>query len=191
MDLPRVATQEEWLAARDTLRGDEERLADTREGVIAERRELPMVEFGADHVFEGADGRLSLLHLFEGRGQLLVYHFWFEQGEEPCQGCSLWVSNLGDVGNLHSRDTSLALVSRAPIAEIEAVRERRGLSVPWYSMVGEEFNAVTGYVGKPQISVFVRDGDSVYRTYVTYGGAQLETLGNHWTLLELTPRGAG
>lgn len=191
MDLPRIATQEEWLAARDKLRGDEERLANTRDAVIADRRELPMVEFRTDHAFEGADGQVRLLDLFEGRGQLLIYHFWFEPGEEPCQGCSLWVSNLGDVVNLYARDTSLALVSRAPVAEIEAVRERRGLSLPWYSMVGQEFNAVTGYVGAPQISVFVRDGDSVYRTYVTHGGTQLETLGNHWTLLELTPRGAG
>lgn len=191
MDLPRITTQEEWLTAREKLRGAEERLANTREAVIADRRELPMVEFGPDHAFETTDGQISLVDLFEGRGQLLVYHFWFEPGEEPCQGCSLWVSNLGDVANLHARDTSLALVSRAPAAEIEAVRARRGLSVPWYSMVGEEFNAATSYAGAPQISVFVRDRESVYRTYVTHGGRQLETLGNHWTLLELTPRGAG
>jgi predicted dithiol-disulfide oxidoreductase (DUF899 family) len=190
MDLPQIATQEEWLVARDKLRGEEERLARSREAVIAERRKLPMVEFDADHAFEGADGRVGLLEMFASREQLLVYHFWFEPGGEPCQGCSLWVSNLGDVANLHSRDTSLALVSRAPVPEIEAVREQRDLNVPWYSMVGEGFNAATEYVGAPQISVFVRDGESVYRTYVTYGGEQLETLGNHWTLLELTPRGA-
>ena len=191
MTLPSVATPQDWVAALETLRGEEERLARTREAVIAARRELPMVEFGADHAFEGADGRTRLLDLFEGRGQLLVYHFWFEPGEEPCEGCSLWVSNLGDVANLHARDTTLALVSRAPVADIAAVRERRGLRVPWYSMAGEDFNAATGYVGAAQISVFVRDGDAVYRTYVTQGGKHLETLGNHWTLLELTPSGAG
>jgi predicted dithiol-disulfide oxidoreductase (DUF899 family) len=169
MTLPSVATQEEWLAEREALRGEEERLARTREAVIAARRALPMAEFDAGHTFEGPHGQVTLPDLFEGRGQLLVYHFWFEPGEEPCKGCSLWVSDLGDVANLHARDTSLVLVSRAPVAEIEAVRERRGLRVPWYSMAGEDFNAATGYVGAAQISVFVRDGDSVYRTYVTHG----------------------
>lgn len=188
MTLPPIGSQDEWLAAREALLAKEDELARAREALIAERRELPMVEVERDYAFEGATGRARLLDLFDGRRQLLVYHFWFEPGESPCEGCSLWVSNLGDIANLHARDTSMVLVSRAPSADLQAVKQRRGWTVPWFSPVGSDFNDDAGYAGAAQITVFLRDGARIYRTYVT-SGRTLETIGNHWTLLDLTPLG--
>jgi predicted dithiol-disulfide oxidoreductase (DUF899 family) len=188
MDLPRITTQEEWLTAREELRAAEEALAQERDTVKAERGRLPMVEIGNGYAFDGPDGRAGLLDLFDGHRQLLTYHFWFEPGGEPCDGCSLWVRNLGYVTGLHERDTSLVLVSPASSAEIEAVRERRNWTVPWFSAIGTDFNDDMGYTGVAQITVFVRDGNSVYRTYAT-SGSVLETLSNHWSLMDLTPLG--
>jgi predicted dithiol-disulfide oxidoreductase (DUF899 family) len=189
MSLPRITTQEEWLVARKELLAKEKRLTEARDVLNAERRRLPMVEITKDYAFEGPKGNVGLLDLFEGRRQLIMYHFWFQPGEDPCEGCSLWVSNIGDLANLHARDTSLVLVSRASSAEIEAVKQRTGWRVPWFSTVGSDFNADAGYAGEAQITVFFRDGHTLFRTYVT-SGRVLETLGNHWTLLDLTPLGA-
>lgn len=186
MDRPTVTTQQEWLAARAELLAREQEVAAAGERLVAERRRLPMVEIDKDYRFEGPGGRVGLIDLFDDRRQLLVYHFWFPPGEEPCQGCSLWVRNLGHIPSLHGKDTSLALVSRAPSAEIEAVKEQRGWTLPWFSTVGEDFNADAGYTGEAQITVFLRDAGTAYRTYTT-SGPVLETLGNHWTLLSLTP----
>jgi len=188
MDLPRITTHEEWVTAREELRAVEETLAKARDAVKAERGRLPMVEIGRDYAFNGPDGRVSLVDLFAGRRQLLTYHFWFEPGGEPCEGCSLWVRNLGYVTGLHEGDTSLVLVSPASSAEIEAVREDRNWIVPWFSAVGTDFNDDMGYTGSAQITVFVRHGNSVFRTYAT-SGRVLETLSNHWSLLDLTPLG--
>ena len=190
MGLPEVATQEEWLAARQELRAMEEELARAREALTVERRRLPMVEVIKDYAFDGPQGRIGLLDLFEGRRQLLVYHFWFEPGAEPCEGCSMWMRNLGSVADLNALGTSLALVSPAASADIESVKERRSWTVPWFSTVGGDFSADNGYTGKAQITVFVRDGNTIFRTYVTASGRDLETLSNHWTLLDLTPLGA-
>jgi len=190
MGLPEVATQEEWLAARQELRAMEEELARAREALTVERRRLPMVEVIKDYAFDGPQGRIGLLDLFEGRRQLLVYHFWFEPGAEPCEGCSMWMRNLGSVADLNALGTSLALVSPAASADIESVKERRSWAVPWFSTVGDDFSADHGYTGKAQITVFVRDGNTIFRTYVTASGRDLETLSNHWTLLDLTPLGA-
>ena len=190
MELPRIATKEEWSTARTALLAKEEELAEARKAVNAERRNLPMVEFGKDYAFEGPGGTVGLLDLFQDRSQLLVYHFWFQPGEEPCSGCSMWVRNLGSVVDLHENDTSFVMVSRAPSAEIEAVAKSRRWTVPWLSVVGDDFNDDVGYAGIAQLTVFVRDGSDVYRTYAT-SGSVLETVGNHWSLLDLTPRGAG
>lgn len=189
MKLPRITTEEEWLAAREALRVKEEGLVEARKAVSAERRSLPMVKITKDYAFSGPGGTTSLLDLFEGRRQLLIYQFWFEPGEQACAGCSMWVSNLGPLSYLQERDTSFAMVSRASSPEIEVTKDRRGWTVPWFSVIGEEFNTDTGYVGEAQINVFVRDGDRIFRTYAV-SGSILETLSTHWTLLDLTPRGS-
>lgn len=187
----RVVSREEWLAARKELLAKEKEETKRRDALRAERSEMPMVEVDKEYTFDGPDGEVKLLDLFDGRRQLIVYHFWFQPGDdEPCQGCSLWTSNLGDLSNLHERDTSLVFVSPAPIEQIEATRKSRGWTIPWYSLDGNDFNADTGYAGVAQISVFLREDDAVFLTYVTQEGRDLETLSNHWSLLDRTPAGS-
>lgn len=186
MSLPGITTQEEWLEARERLLAKESELLQTRDDLTAERRQLPMVKIVKDYVFEGPNGNVGLLDLFDGRRQLIVYHFWFPEGEQPCEGCTLWLNNVGDVASLHAGDTSLVLVSRARSTELEEAKKRKGWTLPWFSAVGEEFLEDVGYTDDAQLTVFLRDGDAVYRTYAT-SGRVLTTLGNHWTLLDLTP----
>jgi hypothetical protein len=158
------------------------------------RDNLPMVEIDKDHVFEGPNGKASLIDLFEGRRQLLVYHFWFQPGEEPCEGCSLWTYDLGDLGgdfaSLRKYDTTLAFVSRASSAELEGLKKRRHWTMPWYSIVGDDFDDATGYAGWAQISIFARDGHAAYLANVIPFD-DLKNVGNHWSLLERTPFDVG
>jgi predicted dithiol-disulfide oxidoreductase (DUF899 family) len=188
--VPKVTTREEWSVALERLSAREQELIGLRDAVAEERRRLPMIEVVKDYVFNGPEGSVGLPDLFAGRQQLIVYHFWLEPGEEPCQGCSWWLNNLGHVPSLHDADTSIAVVSRAPSVEIEAAKERNGWTVPWFSLAGNDFNDDMGYTGEAQITVFLRAGNKVFRTYSTAFGRMLEILTNHWTLLELTPLGA-
>jgi predicted dithiol-disulfide oxidoreductase (DUF899 family) len=188
-DLPEAVSSHLWLAALDSFGAKEAALRDHIDAVNHERRELPMVEFDMGG-FEGPDGTQTLVGLFGGRRQLIVYHFWFEPGGEPCAGCSQWTNNLGDLRNFHDHETTLVFVSRAPIEEIVAAQQQRGWSVPWYSVNGNRFNEDTGYAGVAQISVFVRNERSVFLTYVVREGSELRRLTNHWTLLERTPAGS-
>ena len=143
MSLPQIATRDEWLAARKALLVKEKELTRRRDALNAERRMLPMVEIDKDYVFEGPDGRASLLDLFEGRRQLIVGHFMFEPDrEDGCPSCSAGADEMspGLLAHLHARDTSLAYVSRAPLAKIEDYKARRGWTFPWYSSYGSDFN---------------------------------------------------
>ena len=112
----------------------------------------------------------------------------FDPGSAPCEGCSFFVDNVGHLAHMHARDTSLALVSRATRAQIEAFKRRMGWAVPWYSTLGDAFKADCGITTGFGLSVFLRDGDSVYCTYFT-SGRGVEALGSVWTFLDLTPLG--
>jgi predicted dithiol-disulfide oxidoreductase (DUF899 family) len=145
--LPTVATRAKWLAARKQLLAKEKELTHRRDELNAERRRLPMVRIEKDYAFEGPDGKASLLDLFEGRLQLIIYHFmWLWDAGKPqekgCPSCSAWTDHIarGHLTHLHARGTSLALVSRAPLAKIEPFKKRMGWSVPWYSSFGSDFN---------------------------------------------------
>jgi predicted dithiol-disulfide oxidoreductase (DUF899 family) len=197
MDLPQVVSQDEWLVAHRELLAKEKEATRARDALAAERRRQPMVEIDKDYVFEGPDGKAKLLDLFDGRRQLIVYHFMFAPGVEGwptagCSGCSFFVDNIGHLSHLNARDTSFALVSRAPLAQIEPYKERMGWTVPWFSSSGSDFNVdfgVTTDEGETfGLSVFVRDGASVFRTYFT-AGRGVEALGSNWTFLDLTPFG--
>jgi predicted dithiol-disulfide oxidoreductase (DUF899 family) len=193
VNLPEVVSPAEWQAARDALLAKEKEATRTRDALAAERRRLPMVRFDMDYVFEGRDGKASLPDLFDGRRQLVVYHFMFQPGapgwpSAGCDGCSMVVDNLGHPAHLHARDTSLVLVSRAPLEKIEAYRRRMGWTLPWYSLAGNDFNDDCGVTSGFGLSVFLRDGDDVYRTYFTTGRG-VEALGSNWTFLDLTPLG--
>ncbi|HWM91441.1 MAG TPA: DUF899 domain-containing protein [Thermoanaerobaculia bacterium] len=228
---PRVVSREEWHVARKELLTKEKELTRQRDALNAERRRLPMVEIDKDYVFEGPEGRVSLLDLFCGRRQLIVYHFMFEPGAPPpgksgepwdegCSGCSFMADNIGHLSHLHARDTSLVLVSRAPLAKIQPFKKRMGWTIPWYSSFGSDFNydfhvttdeAVApveyNYQDKatleqkgetyhlhgeqPGASVFLRDDDGrIFHTYSTYGRG-LDILIGLYHWLDLTPLGRG
>lgn len=194
---PRVVTRDEWLTARERLLVKEKAHMRRGDALSAERRRLPMVRIDKDYVFKGPSGRRSLNDLFDGRPQLIVYHFMFAPDvhgwpDAGCPGCSMFVDNLVHRSHLQARDTSLVLVSRAPLANIEAYRQRMGWTVPWFSSHGSTFNAdfgVTTDAGETfRLSVFLRDGDEIYLTYFA-SDRGLEALGTVWSLLDVTPYG--
>ena len=210
---PQVVSPEEWLTARKALLGREKELTKYRDRVSAERRRLPMVRIEKEYHFEGPEGSRSLADLFgEGR-QLIVYHFMFDPSwDEGCSGCTGYVDSLGDLGLLAARHTSFALVSRAPLAKLEAYKARRGWGVPWYSSLGSDFNydfhvthdpAVVPpeYNYRPQremerslagedhgLSVFFRADGDLFHTYSTYARG-VESLTDAYSLLDTTPYG--
>jgi predicted dithiol-disulfide oxidoreductase (DUF899 family) len=208
MSLPDVVSREEWLAARKELLVKEKELTRARDRVNADRRRLPMVRVDKEYVFDGPDGQVRLLDLFEGRRQLVLHHFMWTYDinadgterprEDGCPSCSATADQIGNVTHLQVRNTSLAAVSRGPYANIAAFRERMGWTFPWYSSAGSDFNydfhatiddriapvlfnfrdeaelERAGIPWSPQmrgdwpgISAFLRDGDTVYRTYST------------------------
>ncbi|MGV0035867.1 MAG: DUF899 domain-containing protein [Candidatus Azotimanducaceae bacterium WSBS_2022_MAG_OTU7] len=191
--LPRVVSQAAWQREVDQLRSKEKALTRATDAVNAQRRNLPMVHIDRDYEFEGETGKVSLLDLFDGRPQLIVYHFMFgPDAEAGCPGCS-WVTDaMPHPAHLNIRDTSLVLVSRAPLAKLLKYRERMGWERPWYSSFGSEFNVDMGATidaGENHVvSVFLREKDQIYRTYYT-DNRGVEHLGSHWTYLDLTPFG--
>lgn len=201
MNLPPVVSPAEWQAARDLLLAEEKEATRARDALAAKRRRLPRVLIDKGYSFEGRDGKATLLDLFDGRTQLLLYHFMFGPNQDAgCDGCSMFVDQIGHPAHLHARDTSFALVSRAPSAKLEAYRERMGWTLPWYSAFESDFNVDFGVSPEsPQpdvyqdgetfgLSVFIRDGNDVYRTYFT-NARGVEALGSVWTFLDLTPLG--
>jgi predicted dithiol-disulfide oxidoreductase (DUF899 family) len=212
MSLPQVVSRAEWLAARRELLAKEKEATRAQDALNAERRGLPMVRIDKEYVFDGPDGQRSLLDLFDGRRQLVVYHFMFDpEWDEGCPSCSYVIDNIGRVEHLNARDTSLAVVSRAPLDKIEAYRKRMGWNLPWFSSHGGDFNydfhvtldssvAPVEYNFRPMddapegsteghgISVFIRDGDEVFHTYSTYARGAEVLLGTYH-MLDLTPLG--
>ncbi len=143
MTLPRIATREEWLTARKQLLAKEKELTRQRDALNAERRNLPMVEIEKDYRFQGPHGTVGLADMFEGRPQLIVYHFMFDPDwEDGCPSCTAGTDELspGFFEHLRTRDTSYAMVSRAPLAKLERWKAKKGWSVPWYSSYGTDFN---------------------------------------------------
>ena len=213
-NLPRVVSRDEWLAARKDLLAREKELTRQRDAMSAERRRLPMVRIEKQYVFEGPDGKASLLDLFEGRRQLIVGHFMFDPSwEEGCPSCSAGADEIssGLLRHLHVRDTTFVYVSRAPLGKIEAYKASKGWTFPWYSSYGSDFNydfhaTLDGSVAPveynfqtiddqdeqsaevPGRSSFLREGDSVFHTYSVYARG-LETVGGSYYFLDETALG--
>lgn len=215
---PQVVSSEQWREARVKLRDREIELLQARDAVAEARRALPAVLIEKDYVFDGPNGEARLVDLFEGRRQLIIYHFMFGPGwGQGCKHCSFIVDNIGHPAHLHSRDTTIALISRAPRTEIAPFQERMGWILPWYSSNGSSFNydfhttldeSVTPVEydyrdketlerdGEPYytegeqggISVFLRDGEDVLHTYSVYGD-KMEFLNGTLNYLDLTPLG--
>ncbi len=213
MNRPHVVSRAEWLAARKALLAKEKDATRQRDALAAERRALPMVRIEKPYAFDGPAEKRTLLDLFEGRSQLIVYHFMFDPSwSEGCKSCSFFADTFnGAILHLRARDTAFAAISRAPLAKLLAFRERMGWTFPWYSSAGSDFNYdfhVTfppddlaagrteyNYVVQkfpepeaPGSSVFLRDGDDVFHTYSTYARG-LDHLIATYNLLDLTPRG--
>ncbi len=193
MSLPRVVSASEWQRAHEALSVREKALTKAKDVLASERRRLPMVRIDKDYRFDGPDGPASLLDMFDGHRQLILYHFMFgPEWNEGCSGCSMLVDNMGHTAHLHARDTSRVLVSRAPLEKLIHYKARMGWSHPWYSSYRSEFNQDFGVTVDDDenfgLSVFLREGDDVYRTYFT-DRRGVEHLGSNWTYLDLTPFG--
>jgi predicted dithiol-disulfide oxidoreductase (DUF899 family) len=215
---PPIVSHDQWLAERKKLLAHEKELTRQYDRVNAQRRRLPMVRIEKDYVFDGPNGKRGLKDLFEDRRQLVIYHFMFDPSwENGCPGCTGYANALGDLSMLHNCDTMFAMVSRAPLAKLEAYRAKMGWNVPWYSSFGSEFNYdfhVTNdekvasveynYRNKAELeankvrnaisgeehglSVFFRIDDDVFHTYSAYARGTEGRTGSR-ALLDMTPYG--
>ncbi len=210
---PPTATYEAWLIARQELLVREKEATRARDALSAARRRLPMVAVEKDYTFTGPAGTVGFPALFDGRRQLIVYHFMFDpRWDDGCPACTGYVDSLGDLSKLRERDTTFALVARPPFAKLEAYKARRGWNVPWYSSHGSDFNHdfhVTFDASVAPIehnyrsvaipadeqpsegqglSVFFRLDNAVFHTYSAYARG-VEGLTSTSGLLDVTPYG--
>lgn len=215
---PEIVAESEWLTQRKALLEQEKELTRQMDRVNAARRRLPMIKVTKSYKFDGPKGKVSLLDLFEGRRQLIVYHFMFDPAwEKGCMGCTGYVAALGDLSMLAERDSSFVLISRAPLAKLEGYKKAKGWQWPWYSSFGSDFNydfhvtldesvrpVYYDYRTKAEmeaakapnptkgeehgLSVFFRIGDDAFHTYSTYARGT-ESLTDAYALLDRTPYG--
>ena len=209
-----VAEMDQWLEARRELLQKEKEMTRMRDELSRMQRALPWVKVEKDYRFQGPDGEVSLSDLFEGKSQLIVYHFMFDpEWDEGCKSCSFCIDHLDPMSvHLEHRDVALALVSRAPLAKLEAFKKRMGWSLPWVSSLESDFNwdfrvsftpedqeknAIFYNFGPspyfssegPGMSVFAKDtAGAVYHTYSTYARGLEELLGTY-RLLDVVPKG--
>jgi predicted dithiol-disulfide oxidoreductase (DUF899 family) len=216
MALPEVVSPEEWLEARLRLLAQEKEFTRAHTALNAERRRLPMVRIEKKYTFEGPGGMVALDELFGDRSQLIIQHVMFEpNADAACPGCTASIDVLPAklLAQVYSRDTAFALVSRAPLAKLEAYREARNWTVPWYSLQGSDFNydfqvTLDKSAGQvhynyrdltdklkdgeseevPGYSCFLRDGEQIFHTYSTYARGS-ELLIPAYALLDLTAFG--
>ena len=192
MQIPPIVSAEEWEAARLRLLVKEKELTKARDAMAAERRRMPWTPVDATYEFEGPSGRVSLLDLFEGRQQLIVYRAFLEPGvhgwpEHACVGCSMVADQVAHVDHLHRRNTTLAFVSRAPQADIDRVKARMGWEMPWYTMT-DSFDLDFGVDEWHGTNAFIRDGDRIFRTYFINNRGD-EAMGSTWSYLDITALG--
>jgi predicted dithiol-disulfide oxidoreductase (DUF899 family) len=192
MNLPPVVSPEEWTAAREQLLVKEKELTRARDALAAERRRMPRQAVTKEYGFEGPDGPVNLLDLFQGRSQLIVYRFFFEPGvsgwpEGGCRGCSLGADQVAHLAHLNARDTTFAYVSRASQEDIARYRERMGWEVPWYTLT-DQFDADFGVDEWHGTNAFLRVDDEIFRTYFVNNRGD-EALGGTWSYLDITALG--
>jgi predicted dithiol-disulfide oxidoreductase (DUF899 family) len=192
MQTPPVVSPEAWLAARERMLVKEKAHMRAGDALAAERRRMPWMEVEKNYAFDGPNGKASLLDVFEGRRQLIVYRAFYEPGvfgwpDYPCRGCSLDADQVSHLAHLHARDTTLVYASRAPQADIARLKERMGWKMPWYTLT-DSFDAEFGVSDYHGHNVFIRDGERIFRTYfVNWRGD--EALGTVWSYLDITPLG--
>jgi predicted dithiol-disulfide oxidoreductase (DUF899 family) len=210
----KVVTRDEWLAARRQYLAKEKEFTRLRDQLGRERRELPWVRVDKEYVFDGPGGSRTLSDLFDGRSQLVVYHFMFgPEWEEGCPTCSFWADNFNGIDvHLRHRDISLVAVSRAKLETLEAYRKRMGWSFTWVSSFGSDFNydyqasftaeemeagemmynyRMTKFPSDeaPGISVFFKNDDGeIFHTYSCYARG-LDLLNGAYNYMDLAPKG--
>jgi predicted dithiol-disulfide oxidoreductase (DUF899 family) len=192
MNLPPIVSPEEWEAAREELLVKEKEITRARDALAAERRRMPRMTVEKEYRFEGPDGPVSLLDLFEGRRQLIVYRFFYEEGvagfpEHGCPGCSFLADQVAHLAHLNARDTTLVFASRAPQADIESWKARMGWDIPWYTIT-DDFDTDFGVDEWHGTNAFVRDGDEIFRTYFINNRGD-EHMGSTWSYLDITALG--
>jgi predicted dithiol-disulfide oxidoreductase (DUF899 family) len=192
MNLQPVVSPQEWEAAREQLLVAEKQVTRARDALAAARRRMPRMAVEKDYRFEGPNGTVSLLDLFEGRRQLIVYRFFYEPTvdgwpEHGCPGCSFVADQVANLAHLNARDTTLAFVSRAPQTEIARWKARMGWEIPWYTIT-DDFDADFGVAEWHGTNAFVRDGDQIFRTYFVNNRGD-EAMGSTWTYLDITALG--
>lgn len=190
---PPIVSRDEWQRARADLLVREKELTRLKDAVSAARRRLPMVLVDTPYVFDTEAGPLTLLDLFDGRRQLIVQHFMFgSDWDAGCPGCSMMADHIGPLSHLYAKDTSLVLVSRAPVGKLVAYKDRMGWDLPWVSSgrttFNEDFHTTVDGEERHSISVFLRDGDRVFHTWQTFDRGE-EPFMVVFDLLDLTPYG--
>jgi len=200
MKTPPIVSPQEWDAAREELLVEEKKLTRARDALAARRRRMPWMAVEKEYRFDGPEGPVSLLDLFEGRRQLIVYRAFYAPDvttyprgggaypERACVGCSFLADQVAHPAHLNARETTLAFVSRAPQAEIQGLKERMGWElIPWYTIT-DDFDKDFGVDEWHGTNAFVRDGERIYRTYfVDLRGD--EAMGGTWSYLDLTALG--
>jgi predicted dithiol-disulfide oxidoreductase (DUF899 family) len=192
MKTPPIVSKEEWEAAHKQLLAKEKALTRSRDALAAERRRMPWWAVDKKYEFDGPHGKLSLLDLFEGRRQLVLYRAFLEPGvfgwpEHACRGCSLGADQVAHLAHLNARDTTLAYASRAPQVDIARVKKRMGWEIPWYTIT-DSFDVDFGVNEWHGHNVFFRDGQRVFRTYFINNRGD-EAMGSTWSFLDITPLG--
>jgi predicted dithiol-disulfide oxidoreductase (DUF899 family) len=192
MNTPPTVSREEWNAAWESLLVKEKQLTRARDALAAERRRMPWLAVDKEYAFEGPEGNASLLDLFDGRRQLIVYRFFYDPGmdrfpEAGCPGCSFLADQVAQLSHLNARDTRLVFVSRAPQGDIERWKARMGWDIPWYTLT-DDFDADFDVGEWHGTNAFIRDGDSIYRTYFVNERGD-EAMGSTWAYLDITALG--
>ncbi len=192
MNTPPTVSPQEWTAAREELLVKEKELTRARDALAAERRRMPRMVVDKDYAFEGPNGPATLLDLFDGRRQLIVYRFFFDPGmddypERGCGGCSFLADQVAHLAHLNARDTTLVFVSRAPQPEIQRLKEQMGWDMPWYTLT-DDFDADFGVEEWHGTNAFIREDDQLFRTYFIDSRGD-EAMGTTWAYLDITALG--
>jgi predicted dithiol-disulfide oxidoreductase (DUF899 family) len=200
MNTPPIVSPKEWEEARQEMLVKEKELTRARDALAAQRRRMPWMTVEKDYSFEGPNGSVNFLDLFEGRRQLIVYRFFYAPDvttypasggsypERACVGCSFVADQVAHPAHLNARNTTLAFASRAPQAEIKGLKERMGWNlIPWYTIT-DDFDADFGVDEWHGTNAFIRDGDQIFRTYMTEARGD-EAMGNTWAYLDITALG--
>jgi predicted dithiol-disulfide oxidoreductase (DUF899 family) len=193
MKTPPIVSPQEWEDARQQLLVKEKELTRARDAMAAARRRMPWLAIEKAYAFEGPAGKASLLDLFEGRRQLVLYRAFFEPGvfgwpDHACRGCSLGADQVAHLAHLNARDTTLAFASRAPQADIARLKTRMEWQMPWYTIT-DTFDTDFGVDEWHGTNVFFRDGDDrLFRTYFINSRGD-EAMGSTWNYLDMTPLG--